>query len=402
MGITSLNRISRTNTITQNTSAEKLSQLSGNAVIQRLARVAAIDVTISNYERITLIENLRDEINAGIEITKTIRNTAENSSNRRFTAILNSIAEEVENGHSLTDSINLFPNAFPEYLRAMIAAAEESGDWTSSTENGVEKPGILDLILTQLKRDEKIKSKIKSAMMYPSLILILIVAAMLLITFLVLPRMREFFTALDMEKNLNFASRSLLTMGDFIEAYYYSIPFVLAAIALGVMFFWKVIGRTLWQKHCFDAYILGKTLKKLVVAETFALLATLIRAGLPATHALKIIIKATTNPFVKNGLDYSYGKIQAGQNFSKSIKEAHHIFEKEPFQVLASAQETGNLDERPMTYAKNLFNKAEEEIDALIAVIPVVLLVFVGIIVGFIVIAFYGSFFGAIGQLSGH
>ncbi len=374
-----------------------------STLAEKLSVTILLDSKTSSYDKISLIENLRDEISAGIDVIKTIRNTAKHTSNKKFAAILSNIANDLDNGHNFAEAINKFPKAFPDYYRALIGAAEATGDWTSSTENGVEKPGILDLILAQLKRDEKIRSKVKTAMAYPTFILGFICLVLLLITFLVLPKMREFFSALDMEKNLNLASRGLLAVGDFIAAYYYSIPVVLTAAVLAGIFAWRTVGRSLWQKHCFDIpYLLGKTIKKIVIAETFALLATLLKAGITASEALRIIIKATTNPFVRDGLKIAHGHIQSGKNFSENIRDAHPIFQEEAFQVISSAEATGKLSERPLTYAQSLFNKAEEEIDNLIAIIPSVMLIFVGFIVALIAIGFYGSFFGAIGQLSGY
>jgi type IV pilus assembly protein PilC len=373
-----------------------------STLAEKLSTGATVDCKIRVYDKINLIENLRDELSAGIDVIKTLHNTAKNTSNKRFAAILYDMANQIDNGHKFGEAINRYPKAFPEYYRALIGAAEVTGNWTSTTKNGVEKVGILDLILAQLKRDEKIRSKVKAAMTYPTFILGVICVALLLITFIVLPQMRDFFSALDMQKNLNFASRSLLAVGDFIEAYYYSIPVVLTAAVLAVIFAWRTVGRSLWQKHCFDMpYLIGKTIKKITVAETFALLATLLRAGITPSESLRIIIKATTNPFVAEGLKTAEAHVQAGKNFSENIRDAHPIFTEEAFQVLSSAETTGKLDERPLTYAQSLFNKAEEEIDNLIAIIPSVMLICVGVIVAFIAIGFYGSFFGAFGQLSG-
>ena len=369
-------------------------------LMQKLSTNILLDAKIPSFCLINLTENLRDEIAAGLEIIKILRNTAKHTSNKKFAAILIAIAEKIEHGHSFTEAISGFPKAFPEYYRALIAAAEHTGDWTTSTKSGTDRPGILDLILSQLKRDEKVRSKVKTAMAYPTFILGFIAVAVLILTFFVLPKMRDFFSALDMEKNLNFASKSLLAVGDFITAYYYSLPFALLGAALGLIFIWRTVGRHAWQMNCFDIYLIGKTLKKLTVAESFALFATLQRAGVSAAESLKIIVKATVNPIVAKGLMKAYEDILAGKNFSESIRDAHWIFRDEPYQVISSAEKTGKLDERPLSYAQSLFNKVEEEIDNLIAIIPSVMLVLVGIVVAFIVIGFYGSFFGAIGQLS--
>ena len=382
--------------------SSKLEQFSNNVANNNANNVInnSVDSKLSNHEIINITENVRDEMTAGIEPITILRNSAKNSSNKKFAAILNAIATKIENGHSFTEAINSFPKAFPEFYRALIAAAEQTGNWTSAKAKG--KPGILDMILSQLKRDEKVRSKVTSAMLYPAFILGIISLALLILTFFVLPKMRDFFTALDMEKNLNFASRALLATGDFIAAYYYAIPVVLIAAALAVVLFWRTAGNRLWQEHCFNFYLIGKTIKKLTVANNFSLLATLQEAGLPAAETVRILANTNTNKFVKVGLEEAYKKVLAGKNFSENIRDSHPVFINEPYQVLSSAERTGNLSDRPATYAQSLFNRVEEEIDNLIAIIPSVLLVFVGIIVAFIVVAFYGSFFGAIGQLSGY
>ncbi|MFY9224170.1 MAG: type II secretion system F family protein [Blastocatellia bacterium] len=363
-----------------------------------------LDKPFSIGQLIIFTETFADEFAAGIAINKILGTIADNSSNKRFATVIRIVQQKVEAGYTLSEALDNFPNTFPQFVRALFKSAEVSSNWTASKNEAGEttKPGVLDLLLVYLKRNEKIKIKLASAMIYPSVVLFFIIICSAIIAFMVLPGLREFFIGLGIEKNLNFATSTLLLVGDFITNYYYTIPVVLVGLGVGLILLWKARLNIMWQKHQFDVYLIGKILRKLTVAEIFSLFATLQEAGITPQQSLQIVANATRNIFVKEALVNTRAKLYEGKLLAESLKNSHSIFGGDTYQILHSAEETGKLSTRPLTYAQTLFSKAEVEIDNLMSVVPMAMLGVVGMVIAFIVIGVYSAFFGIIGTLSNH
>ena len=367
-------------------------------IAKTLAQDALLDKPLKSNGLSTMTENLIDGLDSGLAPVTIIEQMVVDDSH--FSKLMAAVSIKLRAGQKLSDALKCFPNATPEYYRALIEAAEISSNWTAKDrENPNSKPGILDLLLIYLKRDAKIRTKIAGAMIYPSLIMGFLVLAVLIITFYVLPRLKEFFIVLDLTKNMNFATATLLAVGEFTENYYWAVPVgILLAIALAIVF-WRSGGKELWHKYQFDMYVIGKTIKKIALAEIFSLFSTLHSAGIAPQQSLQIIAKSCRNSVLAKAIATATDKLYQGKTLSESLKTSHPIFENETFQVIHSAEVTGNLDVRPLRFSQNLFMKAEIEIDNLIATIPAIMLGLVGVGVGFIVIGFYGAFFSSLGGL---
>lgn len=367
-------------------------------IAKTLAQDALLDKLLKSNGLITMTENLIDGLDSGLAPVTIIEQMVVDDSH--FSKLMAAVSIKLRAGQKLSDALKCFPNATPEYYRALIEAAEISSNWTAKDrENPNSKPGILDLLLIYLKRDAKIRTKIAGAMIYPSLIMGFLVLAVLIITFYVLPRLKEFFIVLDLTKNMNFATATLLAVGEFTENYYWAVPVgILLAIALAIVF-WRSGGKELWHKYQFDMYVIGKTIKKIALAEIFSLFSTLHSAGIAPQQSLQIIAKSCRNNILAKAIATATDKLYQGKTLSESLRTSHPIFENETFQVIHSAEVTGNLDVRPLRFSQNLFMKAEIEIDALISTIPAIMLGLVGVGVGFIVIGFYGAFFSSLGGL---
>ncbi len=352
------------------------------------------DKKVSGDVLLNFTINFKDEYTAGQTVQDILKNSVKTTENKDFKAILESVYSFVEQGKSLPDGLNEYPKCFPLSFRSLFSVANATGNWTEKKgENGT-KRGILDLIILQLEREGNIRSKFVSALIYPSIILGFVVLALVLITYFVLPQLRDFFAGMNISKDkLNFATKSLLFMGDFIEKYYWSIPIAVGIGVLAFIGFWRAVGKSIWEENQLNFRIIGKTLRKITLAEVFSLLSILLEAAIPADEALRILGESCSNRPVKRAIEQVYEKVLFGRNFSESFRDTHEIFQGEPFNVLSSAERSGTLDSRPALYAESLLRKAENEIERLISVFPYLLLGVVGAIVGVIVVGFYSSFF---------
>ncbi len=338
--------------------------------------------------------NFRDEYAAGQPTQEILKNSIQTTSNKDFKAILQSVYASIEQGKTLPDALNEYPICFPLFVRSLFSIANEIGNWTEKKGEKATKRGMLDLIIQQLERDGNIRSKLVSAMVYPSIILGFVALALVLITYFVLPQLRDFFIGMNISTDkLNFSTKALLLMGDFIQKYYWSIPIGLAVIVLAAIGFWRTTGKTIWEENQLNFRVIGKTLRKITLAEVFSLLSILLEAGIPANQALEILGSSCSNKPVSRAIKNVHEKTLIGKNFSESFRDAHEIFKGEPFNILSSAERSGTLDSRPALYAESLLRKAETEIERLISVFPYILLGLVGGVVGVIVIGFYSSFF---------
>lgn len=382
---------------------------------------ASIDKALPNEDLSYLIETTIDEFDAGVGIVETLLSIANSPNNNNsawrkiksylffwkasedttFKEIVKHIYRCTDRGYTLSEAVNQLPKAFPEHFRALVMAAETSGRWTTNKNANSEEIGILNLLLKQLEREGKVRSKVKSATRYPAFIFGFTVVIVLIFAFTVLPKLKDFFDALDI-KNLNFAAKTMLTAGDFIN-HYYSLMFAGVVLAtLGAVLFWRSYGKTLWQKYQFSLPLIGQTVRNITVAEIFCLFSTLQDAGIIPEQNLSILAKVSTNKFLQQSIEEARTKVLHGKNFSESLGKSHEIFGDREYNLLVSAEKSGTISSRPLKHAEKLFRKAEDEIDQLIAMIQPIMLIVVGVIIGFMVIGFYSAFFGAIGQFASH
>ncbi|MFY9224207.1 MAG: type II secretion system F family protein [Blastocatellia bacterium] len=349
-------------------------------------------------ELLRLTETIRDKAEAGFPIIQSLMDL-EKIAKGNLKLVLQVLANEMQNGKTLGESMKLFPKIFDPTYCALVSAGEEAGRLTKKpTPDGI-RPGTLDLLISHIKRTERAKSKIKSALVYPAIIGGFVIVALLIFAFFILPSLKEVFIALNLDKNFGTMSRLFFALGDFIQAYWYTVPIGLGFAALGVWQFWKVQGKQLWHHYQFKLPVVKSLLTKYVVAETFSLMSIVLSSGLTSYNALSILQDTTKNKEVAKAFDLTSEYLRQGKTLAESLKQAHYIFDDDTYQILDSAEKTGKLDDILSNNATRLYEQIDNEIETLIGLIEPACLAIAGVVVGYLVISYYGTISSALANI---
>lgn len=311
--------------------------------------------------------------------------------------ILLGVCEEVEGGSSLSEAMAKFPKAFNKLYVKMVAAGEVGG--------------VLDIILQRLaefmEKSQRLKRKIKGAMVYP--IVVISIAALILtgIMVFIIPKFEEIFT--DFGVQLPLMTRMLIGTSRWVAgtAPGQEIPgwiFVIAAPVAAVMF-WKLIrkagpGRAATDMLILYSPIFGKLVRKTVIARFTRTLGTLISAGVPILEAITITKETSGNYVFEKALGNVHDSIREGESFAGPLRESKTC---DPIVVnmIDVGEETGELDAMLMKVADNYDEEVDVAVAALVSLLEPLMVVVLGGIVGTIVVSMFLPLVAMIESLQG-
>lgn len=322
-------------------------------------------------------------IGAGITLTRALYTLADQIDNPTFSDVVKDVAESVEGGQSFGESLRRHPGVFPDIFIAMVESGELGGELQKSLEG----------ISVQLTKEKEISDNVKSAMMYPIIILIFAFIVTLALLIFLIPVFEGFFPE-DMD--VPFITRIVMNASHSLRGYWYLWILVAGIVGTGLYFVSKqqaVIN--FYENNKFKIPIAGKIIYKIVLARFARTLATLVDGGISILEALK-----STGPTVGSALvnracqDAVYG-IQDGETIAKCLQESG-IFPAMVVQMVSIGEETGQvanlLDKVAMFYE----DEVAVEVKGLTATIEPLMLIFVGLVVGGLLVAMYLPIFSAV------
>jgi type IV pilus assembly protein PilC len=327
-------------------------------------------------------------IDAGLPLVQCLEALAQQQENKVFQNVLQAVRTEVEGGSTLANAMRQHPKVFDDLFTNMIAAGEAGG--------------ILDTILQRLasyiEKAVKLKRAVKSAMVYPVVVLTIAVGVIILILWKVVPIFSTLFASMSV--TLPLPTRIVIAGSNFVGRY---IIFILPAFfVLGYAFkkYYKTEnGRRTVDRIVLKIPVLGSVMKKIAVARFSRTLSTLISSGVPILEGLEITAKTAGNAIVEESILKTRDSIEEGKTIVEPLRDAG-IFPSMVTQMVGVGEQTGALDAM-LTKIAEFF---EDEVDAavadlLTAIEPLMILV-LGVIVGGIVISMYLPLFSLISKLS--
>lgn len=370
-------------------------KIATNVSLNKLAKLK-----LGKGELLRFTENFRDQMEAGRPTMQVLTEMEKMSDkNPNLKLVVGTLVRELESGKKLSDGMRLFPAIFSKSYCALVAAGEQGGRLTKKRTGDTVKPGTLDLNIAYLKRVDSARQKVISGLMYPAIIGVFLLIAVGIFSFFILPSLKEVFVALNLEKSFGLMGNLLFGMADFVQIYYYTFPFILAGLGVGIWQFWKAFGNNLWQHYQFKLPVVRSLFSKLVVAETCSLFSTLISAGLTTYESLAILQSSTRNREIAKAFELADVYIRQGKTLSESLKDAHYLFDGETYQTLHSAEVTGKIDDILGNHANRLYEQLDSEIDNLIKGIEPACLAIAGVLVGYLLISYYGTISAALANI---
>jgi type IV pilus assembly protein PilC len=328
-------------------------------------------------------------IDAGLPLVQCLDILGNQEDDKNFAGVILQTRADVEGGASLADAMKKHPKAFDPLFTNMIAAGEAGG--------------ILDTILkrlaTYIEKAVKLKSQVKSAMVYPVAVIVIAGVVVGVILWKVIPTFASLFAGLGAE--LPLPTRIVIAASDFLVRF---MPFIIGGLfALGFAF--KQYYATDGGRHTVDAImlrlpVLGSIFRKIAVARFCRTLSTLISSGVPILDGLDITARTAGNAIVEDAILSTRKSIEQGETIAAPLKETN-VFPSMVVQMIGVGEATGALD----TMLSKIADFYEEEVDTAVAgmltLLEPIMIAFLGGVVGGIVIAMYLPIFDLISKLTG-
>jgi type IV pilus assembly protein PilC len=327
-------------------------------------------------------------LDAGLPLVQCLEILGNQSPNKAFKEILLQVLNDVESGSTLSEAMRKHPTAFDDLYTNMISAGEAGG--------------ILDTILKRLtifaEKIVKLRRAIMSASMYPAIVLSVAAAVIMIILYFAIPVFKSLFEGLDAP--LPFVTRFVIALSNMLKTYILFIIGGVGIVIFGVKSYYKTEkGRMVIDGLLLHLPILGDAFRKIAVARFSRTLATLLSSGVSIIEALEITARTAGNSVVQNGVLSTRKAIEEGKTLSEPLK-ATGIFPSMVCQMVSVGEQTGELD----TMLSKIADYYEEEVDATVAnlmtIMEPVLMVFLGVVIGGIVISMYLPIFSLISKLS--
>jgi len=329
-------------------------------------------------------------IDAGLPLVQCLEILAGQQENKIFQKMLNGVRASVEGGSTLSASMKQFDKVFDPLYYNMVEAGETGG--------------ILDTILQRLssyiEKNVKLKRAVKSAMIYPVSVLGIAGAVITLLLWKVVPIFVTLFNGLDVD--LPLPTRIVIGLSNFVGSIYgFMILVFLGASGFAIKFWYGTPqGRFTLDSLLLKAPVVGMVLRKIAVARFTRTLGTLISSGVPILEGLDITAKTSGNAVVERAIAQTRKAVEAGRSLVDPLKETD-VFPGMVTQMIGVGEQTGAMD----AMLQKIADFYEDEVDAavkdMLTAIEPIMIVFLGTVVGGVVISMYLPLFSLIAKLSG-
>lgn len=316
-------------------------------------------------------------INAGLPLIQCLDLLAQQEQNKSFSKVIRSIKEDIEGGTSLTNALKKYPDIFDELFVNLIAAGEAGG--------------ILDVILERLsnymEKAMKLKARVKGAMTYPAAVLVISLSVVALLLLKVIPVFKQMFEGMGGE--LPALTQALITASEFTKSYFLFMIAILVVIYIAFVRFYKTEkGRWTIDSLILKSPVFGELLKKVAVAKFSRTLSTMMSSGVPILEGLSIVSKTSGNVVIEKALMDTRQSISEGQSIAEPLTKTG-IFPPMVVQMIAVGEATGALDSMLSKIANFYDDEVDVAVDAMTALLEPVMMVFLGGVVGGMIVAMY-------------
>lgn len=343
---------------------KRISLRGGGAVRER-------DVTFFTRQLSTMMR-------AGVPLLQSFDIVARGHSNPRFSRMLLDIKAQVEAGSSLSQAFHRHPMQFDGLYCNLVAAGEQAGVLDT----------VLDRLATYKEKILAIKGKIKSALFYPAMVIAVAIVVVTVIMVFVIPSFKEVFSSFG--ASLPGPTLIVIAISDFFVAYWLFVVLLMVGAMVGMWFLWKRVPafRRIFDRVVLRVPIIGKVLRQAAIARWSRTLATMFAAGVPLVDALDSVSGAAGNQVYADATRRIRTDVSTGTSLSNAMI-ATDVFPNMVLQMTQIGEESGSLDGMLNKVADFYEREVDDAVTALSSLMEPILMVFLGVVVGGLVIAMY-------------
>lgn len=333
-------------------------------------------------ERVIFSRQFSTMISAGIPIVRSLNVLKDQTENKTLSGALQQIAKDVESGSTLSDSIAKYPKIFSPVYVSMVHAGEIGGILDE----------VLNRLADQLEKDSELVSKVRGAMVYPSMIFVVMIAALIFIMTVVVPQLKVVFDSIDTKLPWN--TQLLLDLSDIMQSKGLLIASIFVVVVVFGMRFAK---RNDKARHVIHHMLLripvfGSVTKKINIARFSRTLGALLGSGIPVLEALKVVANSLSNVIMQDEIKSSITDVRNGASLAKTFRTSK-VFPPIVPEMIAIGEETGELDKILLKLADFYDKEVQSLVENLSSIIEPLMLIFMGTIVGFIIVSVIGPLY---------
>jgi type IV pilus assembly protein PilC len=348
-----------------------------------LGRIPAKQLVVFTRQFATMID-------AGLPLVQCLEIISTQMDHKAFRGILVQVKGDVESGSTFADALRKHPRAFDDLYVNLVHAGEVGG--------------ILDTILNRLaayiEKAAKLRRQVKGAMVYPIAILLVAIAVIIVMLWKVIPVFEQMFKDFG-DVALPAPTQFVIDASSWFVGNVFLILLLLAGLIVAFLLFLRSKqGRRIWDRFILKVPVFGPLLRKVAVARFTRTLGTMIASGVPILDALDVVAKTAGNTRVADAIVYTREKISEGRNMAEPLTETR-VFPPMVVQMIAVGESTGAMDTMLGKIADFYEEEVEVAVAALTSLLEPVMMVFLGGIVGGIIIAMYLPIFELAGTVSG-
>jgi len=327
-------------------------------------------------EKLFFTKNLRVMIKTGVSLPRAFKILSRQAKNSKFKQALKTISEKISKGKSLSESLGFFPAIFSDLYKETLKVGEETGSLEESLK-------ILD---SQMQREHDLKSKVKTAMAYPMIVLIMTLLIGVFMMIFAVPNLKIAFEELNVQ--LPLTTKMFLSSADFLMKNWIGFGFLIFILILALTSYFRTRkGQKTKSNLLLKIPVVSKITKETNSSLALMILSSLLKAGVPVVRSLEITSGALSNFYFKESLINASKVVERGGKISESLKPYKNLYSPMVLEMMEIGEETGETSE----ILKGLADFYEEEVtnslDKLSSTIEPILILGIGAIVGFFAIS---------------
>jgi type IV pilus assembly protein PilC len=326
-------------------------------------------------------------VKAGIPLTDALLTIGDESEDVALRRALGKIIDELRNGGLLSVAADNHPEVFPEYYVGILQAAELTGKLDES----------LEALAGYLEREIDTRAKVVSALSYPMVVMVMAFGTVLVLAGYVLPQFKPLFEELGAD--LPLPTRMMLFVSRFFtDLWFVTVAFFVLQIAVLLFFVKTEKGKLLRDRLVLKVPIISGIVDYAILERFCRILGAMVRAGVPLPEGLKTTTDATSNSVYKERLEVARAHMLEGKGFSQPLIDTE-LFPGAAKQMFKVGEETGTLDEQLHVASIYFDRELESRIKKFTTMFEPIMIVFVGVIVGFVAIALVSAMYGVLGGI---
>ncbi|HXB59542.1 MAG TPA: type II secretion system F family protein [Candidatus Acidoferrales bacterium] len=346
-------------------------------------KVRLADLVIFTRQLATMVD-------AGITIVQSLQALAEQTSDKVMRDVIKDVSTRVESGESLSEALQKHPKAFGKLYFSMVGAGEKGGLLAE----------ILGRLATYLENSNRLRKKVKTALMYPATVTVVAIGITIFLLVRVIPTFKDIYSSFNAK--LPAPTMFMIDLSEIVKHYLLLILGGMALLVWGWLYFINTkTGRTFWDDRRIKLPIFGPIAHKICLARFTRTLASLVRSGVPILEVLQIVSQTVGNVMMEKAIKIAASDIERGEGISNALGK-HPIFPSMIIRMMRAGEQTGNIDNMLERISNFLDEEIEATLSGLMSLIEPLMIVVLGVIIGSMVVCMFLPIFNLANIVNGN